>query len=47
MLKPEPKGKGSDDNETPPFIIYIAYSAKRTPAGGQFGWGGTLLKTYQ
>ena len=34
-------------NETPPSKAYVAYSVKRTAIGGQFGWGGTLLKGYQ
>ena len=36
-----------DDNETPLFEIYVANFEKRTSVGGQFGWGGTLLKQYQ
>ena len=36
-----------DDNVTLPFKIYITHFEKRTSAGGQFGWGGTLLKGYQ
>jgi hypothetical protein len=37
-----------ENNETLAFGIYVAYLLKiRTPAGGQFGWGGTLLKGYQ
>ncbi len=38
--------KQSDD-ETPLFGAYVANSAMRTAIGGQFGWGGTLLKRYQ
>jgi len=34
-------------NVTPLFKIYITHLAKGTPIGGQFGWGGTLLKKYQ
>ena len=36
-----------DKIEIPPFKFRIANFERRTPAGGQFGWGGTLLKRYQ
>ena len=36
-----------DDNETPLFRVYVANFERRTLIGGQFGWGGTLLKRYQ
>ena len=36
-----------DKSEIPPFKFRIANFERRTPAGGQFGWGGTLLKRYQ
>ena len=36
-----------DKIEIPPFKFSIANFERRTPAGGQFGWGGTLLKRYQ
>ena len=35
------------DDVTPPNGTWIAYLAIRTTVGGQFGWGGTLLKKYQ
>ncbi len=34
-------------NVTLLFKTCIANPAKGTAAGGQFGWGGTLLKRYQ
>ena len=30
-----------------PASLAMLYSHARTPIGGQFGWGGTLLKRYQ
>ncbi len=38
---------GIDAYETPPNKVCVAYSERKTPVGGQFGWGGTLLKMYQ
>ena len=35
------------DNVTPSYGTWIANLAIRTSIGGQFGWGGTLLKKYQ
>ena len=34
-------------NETLLFGTYAANPAMGTAVGGQFGWGGTLLKEYQ
>lgn len=36
-----------DANVTPIFLFYLANLSGGTSAGGQFGWGGTLLKRYQ
>jgi hypothetical protein len=36
-----------DANETPVFRVYAANLGRGTAIGGQFGWGGTLLKVYQ
>ena len=32
---------------TPAFFDCVAYLFGGTPAGGQFGWGGTPLKRYR
>ena len=42
-----PSGDGGGKIVTPAICRCIAYLAKGTPAGGQFGWGGTPLKTYR
>ncbi len=34
------------DPVTLPIVLEVAHSLERTPAGGQFGWGGTLQKRY-
>jgi hypothetical protein len=36
-----------DANEILTFEIYSTYFERKTAIGGQFGWGGTLLKRYQ
>ena len=36
-----------DVNVTLLFAFYLANLSEGTSAGGQFGWGGTLLKRYQ
>ena len=35
------------NNVTLLFYNGITYLERGTPVGGQFGWGGTLLKRYQ
>src|SRR5271155_3526643 len=40
-------GWGGGKNVTPVPCDCIANSYGRTPAGGQFGWGGTPLKRYR
>ncbi len=40
-------GKGVGNNVTPASHDCVANFYGRTPAGGQFGWGGTLLKRYR
>ncbi len=35
------------NNVTLLFEFYLANHKSGTPIGGQFGWGGTLLKRYQ
>ena len=43
-------GVGGGADVTPPIHGYIPHrgiASSGTPAGGQFGWGGTPLKRYQ
>ena len=46
LLRLASTGVKGDANGTPLFEDYISYRSKSfgTPAGGQFGWGGTPLK---
>src|SRR5579862_1715593 len=42
-----PSGARIDESVTPAFRNCVANLVRGTPAGGQFGWGGTPLKKYR